>query len=469
MSHLRTAVAISPRHSIACSPLRLFQRLPALVFIVAIVCTVSPAQAQRSTRQITIAGEVRDPTGASIVGATVALLNSTGEKLVSGTTDSSGKFSLLAPALPVYRVQVSKEFFYPKALDVSPDQQAGKNLVITLEVSGSRSGPGVFSDSPDFKAAGITDWSNVGLHGSDATVRTSESLAKDAAALKSPTASKSKEPIIPPSDADRHRLLGDEKEKSGDPVSAEHEYAIAAKLSPSEENYFSWGAELLLHRAGAAAIDVLEEGTAAFPFSQRMRVALGAAYYENGQFAEAAEAICHAADVNPSNSVPYLLLGRVEQVAKNSFPCSEEKLHTFATSQNGNATANYYYGLLLFKKASQSQREADFQHAETYFHKALTIDPSFGEVYLQLGMLYNARGKKEAALQEFEKAVHATPELTAAHYQLSLAYRRSGESGKADEEMKKYEELRRAEEAALEKERKEMKQFVTILRQSSPK
>jgi len=36
-------------------------------------------------------------------------------------------------------------------------------------------------------------------------------------------------------------------------------------------------------------------------------------------------------------------------------------------------------------------------------------------------MVYNARGKKEAALQEFEKAVRATPELTAAHYQLSLS------------------------------------------------
>ena len=470
MSYILTAAAISPRHSIVCSPLRLFKRLRAMVFIVGLVCTVSPAQAQQTTRQITIAGEVCDPTGASVIGATVALLNGTGEKLVSGTTDSSGRFSLLAPALPVYRVQVSKELFYPKVLDVSPDQQAGKSLVITLEVSGSRSGgDGVFSDSPDFKAAGITDWSNVGLHGSDATARTSESLAKGAAALKSPNASKSKEPIIPPSDADKHRLLGNEKEKSGEPVSAEHEYAIATKLSPSEENYFSWGAELLLHRASAAAIDVLEEGTAAFPFSQRMRVALGAAYYENGEFVEAAEAICHAADVNPSSSAPYLLLGRIEQVAKNSFPCSEEKLHTFATSQNGNAEANYYYGLLLFKRAGQLQREADFQHAETYFQKALAIDPSFGEVYLQLGMLYNARGKKEAALQEFAKAVRATPQLTSAHYQLSLAYRRSGESGKADQEMKKYEELHRAEEAALEKERKEMKQFVTILRQSSPK
>ena len=39
----------------------------------------------------------------------------------------------------------------------------------------------------------------------------------------------------------------------------------------------------------------------------------------------------------------------------------------------------------------------------------------------------------------------------------------------ADQEIKKYEDLHRSEEAALEKERKEMKQFVTVLQQSSPK
>jgi len=59
--------------------------------------------------------------------------------------------------------------------------------------------------------------------------------------------------------------------------------------------------------------------------------------------------------------------------------------------------------------------------------------------------------------------------LAEAHYQLSLAYRRAGETAKADQEIKKYEDLHRSEEAALEKERKEMKQFVTVLQQSSPK
>ena len=200
-----------------------------------------------------------------------------------------------------------------------------------------------------------------------------------------------------------------------------------------------------------------------------MAEALGAAFYANGQFAESAQQMCRAADLLPSIAEPYLFLGRIQQAASDIFPCSEQKLQRFANEQSRSARANFYYGLVLMKKAKQSQRDEDFQRAEEFFKKALTIEPSFGEVYLQLGMVYNARGKKEAALQEFEKAVRATPDLTAAHYQLSLAYRRSGESGKADQEMKKYEELRRAEEAALEKERKEMKQFVTILRQSSPK
>ena len=48
----------------------------------------------------------------------------------------------------------------------------------------------------------------------------------------------------PVDDAVAHRLLGDAKEKNGDPVGAVEEYEIAVKIEPSEENYFVWGAEL---------------------------------------------------------------------------------------------------------------------------------------------------------------------------------------------------------------------------------
>jgi len=436
-----------------------------------LLSALNPVCAHQDNRQTTIVGEVHDQTGAMIVGAEVTLLSRSGDRLASGVTDGSGRFSLVATALPGYRVQVYKYLFYPKAVDVARSAMGAQALVITLEVSGVKMEDGVFSDSPDFKAAGITDWSNIGLHGSDTTVKTGDVLAKDAAALKPPNANKSPTSANEISEADKHRLLADAKEKSGDPVAAEHEYAIATKLSGSEENYFSWGAELLLHRAGAAAIDVFEKGTVAYPFSERMRAALGAAYYENGQFSEAAEAMCHASDVNPSDPAPYLFLGRIEQSARDIFPCSEERLRRFSEQYRKpeQPEANFYYGLVLVKKARQSQKEEDFASAELAFRKALSGHPLYGEVCIQLGLLYNARGKREAALVEFQNAVGAAPRLAEAHYQLSLAYRRAGETAKADQEIKKYEDLHRSEEAALEKERKEMKQFVTVLQQSSPK
>jgi len=433
------------------------------------LAAVLPSLAQEHSQPFLVQGKVVEPSGGPVPGAAVFLDSNNGDT-PNTKTNGTGNFELKVTGGKKHVLRVLAQGFRAEVIELPPYNAGNIQLTVSLKIAPTGS-PEVqdsgiqFSDSPNFTVAGVTDWSNVGLHGSDVNVKTSETLTKEAAALKSAA----KTSGVANKDAEAHRLLADEKEKNGDPVAAEREYEMAVKLDPSEENYFAWGAELLLHRAGVAAVEVLSKGAAAHPNSQRMVEALGAAFYANGQFAESAQQMCRAADLLPSIAEPYLFLGRIEQASSDVFPCSEQNLHRYVTQQPRNARANFYYGLVLLKKAKQSQRDADFQRAEEAFKNALTIDPSFGEVYLQLGMVYNARGKKEAALQEFEKAVRATPELTAAHYQLSLAYRRSGESGKADGEMKKYEELHRAEEAALEKERKEMKQFVTILQQSSPK
>ena len=442
---------------------------PLAVFLGIALSTALPSLAQEHSRPFLVQGKVVEPSGGPVPGAAVFIDSNNGDT-ASATTNRTGNFELKVSGGKKYVLRVLAQGFKAEMIELPPYNASNIQLTVSLKIAPTGS-PEVhdsgiqFSDSPNFTVAGVTDWSNVGLHGSDVNVRTSETLTNEAAALK-PAAKSSG---VTNKDAEAHRLLGDEKEKSGDPVAAEREYEAAVKLDPSEENYFAWGAELLLHRAGVAAVEVLTKGAAAHPNSQRMAEALGAAFYANGQFAESAQQMCRAADLLPSIAEPYLFLGRIEQAASDIFPCSEQKLQRFASEQRRSAKAHFYYGIVLLKKAKQSQRDADFRRAEEAFRNALAVDPSFGEVYLQLGMLYNAGGKKEAALQEFAKAVRATPELTSAHYQLSLAYRRSGESGKADQEMKKYEELHRAEEAALEKERKEMKQFITILQQSSPK
>jgi len=411
---------------------------------------------QSAEKDVVVEGRVIDSESKPIEGASVRLERE-GKALQETKTAANGQFTLTTNLPGTCRLHVEKEGYPPQTIEVSLEV-GKKNVSVAL----GKPAAGIeFSDAPNFTVAGVTDWSNVGLHGSDANVKTSEALSKETAALQPVVAT------VFVGAGDAHRRAGDEKEKAGDPVGAVKEYEAAVKLDGSEENYFAWGTELLLHRAGLAAIQVLRKGAELHPNSGRMFAALGAAYYASGQYTEAAEQICHASELNPADAEPYLFLGKMEQAASAISPCSEEKLRRFANEQPKNAQANFYYGLLLLKKARKTQNESDFSLAENSLLQAAAAAPKYGEVYVELGMLYNARGKKEAALAEFQNAVAVSPDSSAAHYQLSLAYRRAGDAAKADEEMKIYNRLRQSEEAALEKERREMRQFVTVLKQGS--
>src|SRR5205085_586813 len=161
-----------------------------------------------------------------------------------------------------------------------------------------------------------------------------------------------------------------------------------------------------------------------------MQAGLGAAFYANGQFEAAARRICEASDLRPLESEPYLLLGKMEEAAAEPLPCSEEKLARFAEQRPEDARANYYYGLVLWKRGRKSQSQTDplFERAKSLFTKALAIDPAFAEAYVQLGLIVSAQGHLQETIRIYQKAVEANPKFALAHYQLSLAYRRAGKS-----------------------------------------
>jgi tetratricopeptide (TPR) repeat protein len=419
-----------------------------------------------------VEGKVCTASGEPISGVQIALASEHNEKKNQTTTNVDGTFALFELEPGTYTLRPVKIGWKPTMADsVIVRSGEKKHIDIVLEpVSSSgaafqknENGNPVdlkFSDEPNFAVAGVTDWSSAGLHGSAVNARTSEALAKETAALKpSPTA---KSPNT--TEADNHRLLGDAKERAGDPIAAVNEYERAARMDPSEENYFAWGAELLLHRASAAAIEVFSKGAKEHANSARMLAALGAAYYASGQYSEAAQRICQSSDLQPLNPEPYLLLGKIEQSSPESLPCSAEKLSRFLQHEPGNAQANYYYGLVLWKTARKSQSDTMLLRAEESFKKAVTIDPRFGEAYVQLGLAIAARGHLQEAQQTFEKATQANPKLGIAHYQLSLAYRRAAEIEKADRELSTYKEIERTEKAQEENQRRELRQFVTILK-----
>ena len=265
-------------------------------------------------------------------------------------------------------------------------------------------------------------------------------------------------------EASLRRLLGDLDKRLDDPLAAAREYERAAGLDSSEQNYFAWGTELLLHRAAAPAVEVFARGARLHPDSARMLAGLGAALYTSGSAEEAAQRLCEASDLDPSKPAPYLFLGKMQEAASASLPCAEQKLARFSQDQPENALANYYYAIALWKRDRGSENSDALAHAIALLQKSAAIDPKFDLANLQLGNIYLARGALQESLAAYQKSVAANPGNSEAHYRLGLTYKRLGEEAKAQREFSEYKQLNQTQTAAVERERRELRQFLFVFK-----
>jgi tetratricopeptide (TPR) repeat protein len=452
-----------------------------------LLCTSVAAVAQTPAAEprpaITVSGTVRNAAGNPIANASVFFEEKATAASVETKTKADGTFSFLALRPGTYTVRAEKagmrasasaslllSLGETKQVDlVLESSQAMQSPSPDTKKSTSTSAAMEFDDKPSFTVAGVTDWTNVGGHGSDTKLRTSESLAKETATLKSgepgETAAVASESARA---ADSHRELGDRAEHSGDPLAAVREYEKAVRLNPSEQNYFAWGMELLLHRAIKPAAEVFTKGVVAHPKSARMLAGLGAALYASGSYADAARHVCAASDLQPADPTPYLFLGKMEKAAPDPLPCAAEKLARFAHDQPTNALGNYYYAVALWKQSRAADKGAEesptLQQSEALLQRAISADPKLDEAYVQLGVLYAAQGNFRQAITAYKKAIEVNPQSSEAHYRLALAYKRVGEEGKSEQEMQLYKQAEKTETAAIEQQRREIRQFLIILK-----
>lgn len=264
-----------------------------------------------------------------------------------------------------------------------------------------------------------------------------------------------------------HRLLGDIHEQMNDPLAAEREYERATKMDASEQNYFAWGAELLVHRAIQPAVEVFTEATKSYPNSERMLAGLGAALYASGLYEEAATKLCAASDLNPSDATPYLFLGKMQESSARPLPCAEENLARFVQGDPNNPLANYYYAVSLWKRQQTSGTDKDSQRIDSLLRKAVAVDPNFAQAYLQIGIMLHERKDLTNAIAAYKKAIERDTELAEAHFRLGQAYKRRGDISKANEQFQAYQRIEKNEAAAIEKKRREVRQFIIVMKSNS--
>jgi tetratricopeptide (TPR) repeat protein len=461
--------------------------LAALVILI-LLFFASPLQSQGTA---SLLGTVRDSQGKPVAGASVHLQLKDSTQTQTVHTDQEGKYIVPALSGGVYFLRAEMAGYSDgeiPAVFIAPNE--AKNIDLTLAAakteahSASARSPQFF-DEPQFTVAGVTDTTSLGGHGSDTVVRTREAIAKETVSLgKAPAAAaqtgdyeKERDHLLAllahEDRAELHHTLADVQEKLGDSLAAVREYQRAAELDPSETYLFDWGSELLLHHAPEPAAEVFARGNRLFPRSVRILVGLGATWFARGSNDQAVQRICEASDLNPTDSMPYLFLGKIQSAETATSEQVVEKLHRFVTLQPKNAEANYYYAVALWKQRKGSLDKSNTAQIEVLLGKVIHLDPKFGAAYLQLGVLHSEQKDYPRAISDYQHAIQANPHMTdlqieEAHFHLAQAYRQIGDAAKAEAEIQLRNQIDKELAKEAERERHEIRQFVYTLRDQPP-
>ena len=260
--------------------------------------------------------------------------------------------------------------------------------------------------------------------------------------------------------AELHNLLAQIEEKDGKYLAAVNEFEIAAHMDPSEQNLFDWGSELLLHRTYEPAIAVFQQGTQRYSNSPRMIVGLGMALYARGKYDEAVRALLTAADLDPADARCYLFLSKAYDSSPNQAVDVIQRFRRYTELQPGNALAQYYYAMSLWKGKRTEDSSLDIQMIESLLKKSIALDERLPEAHVQLGNLYADQHEYAKSIPEYLRALELNPNLPDAHYRLGQDYVHVGQKDQAQKEFEVYQRLSAQQMAEVDKERAEVQQFV---------
>jgi tetratricopeptide (TPR) repeat protein len=191
---------------------------------------------------------------------------------------------------------------------------------------------------------------------------------------------------------------------------------------------------------------------------------LGTAWYTAGNYEKAASWFYKAADAAPQDLAPYLFLGKVQVRELVDSPEYADRMARFAKLHPESALAQYYYALSIWNRRAGPEDVEASRLTQALLRRAIELDPRLAEGHLQLGIVHAAEREYDQAIEEYRRAIEVNAAIDEAHYRLSAAYRLTGQTAKADEELAIYNRESRKAAEALERERSEIQQFVVNMK-----
>ena len=186
-----------------------------------------------------------------------------------------------------------------------------------------------------------------------------------------------------------------------------------------------------VHYFSQLATRTSQELAAKAPASPQARRLEAEAFESQGKWDDAAGIYQGILDRNPGLSGIHYRLGQVLlSKAGESGPVDAARAEFEKELQVDprNAAAEFVLGEL-------ARRAGHWEEAAQHFSRAASRDVGFAEAYLALGMSLASAGKFGEAIPPLETYVKMEPADPSGHYQLAIAYGRTGNTGGAAREM----------------------------------
>jgi len=381
--------------------------LAVIVFLAALLIQGQSAQAQSQDQPGSAAlyGSVLDSHGRPVAAATVYLQSKDGTQTLSTRTDSEGsyRFSPLRDGIYSLRAEMSgyaSASFGPYVL--GPNETKNADLSLESATSAPNSSPGKSSgttesekpqyfDEPQFTVAGVTDAANPGGHGSEAILRTTESLAKETVALGADAKVESGNSSIAPS-------------TSG----AAEEQLLRTQVEREPDNFeLNFRFEKMLVDEGKAreALPYLERTSQLKPGNFEIAYELALARADAGQY-ERARMDAHALLATPNRTVLeqgelYHLLGNIEEKLGNPLDAVHEYQRAAELDPSEPNLFDWGTDLLLHRA---------FEPAIEVFTQGNRLFPRSARMLIGVGVAWYARGAYEQAAQRLCAASDINPD-----------------------------------------------------------
>jgi tetratricopeptide (TPR) repeat protein len=235
--------------------------------------------------------------------------------------------------------------------------------------------------------------------------------------------------------AELHNLLGTIETDEHHFRAAARQYQIAAQEDASEQNIFDF-AKSLLKFQGDPAEKIFRYGTEKYPHSVRLHVGLGSALYAQGESTKAAEEMCEAARIDPTDPHPMEMIGETEHVPPSLEAEISARLASLVHQYPRNGKLLYYYAMV--QSGLWSGRRSASPQTVPLLQRAVTLDPQLTRAHFYLAEIEEQNQQFAQAVENYRKAVELNPSNDQYLYRLAFAYKEAGNGPMFQKEIEKF-------------------------------